>query len=83
MKNSTMDEKSLEALPGTVMAFAGIPDQEEWGDLIAYLETLKRRAAHDGDPPAACSPGAQVSSVERRSIKALRLFGTGIAKIDA
>jgi hypothetical protein len=40
-------------------------------------------AAHDGDPPAACSPGAQVSSIERRSIKALRLFGTGIAKIDA
>jgi hypothetical protein len=29
MKNSTMDEKSLEALPGTIMAFAGIPDQEE------------------------------------------------------
>ena len=51
MKNSNIvwDAKSLDAfimapqkaLPGTTMAFAGIPDQEERNDLIAYLETLK------------------------------------------
>ena len=51
MKNSNIvwDEKSLDAfimapqkaLPGTTMAFAGIPDQQERSDLIAYLETLK------------------------------------------
>ncbi len=51
MKNSNIvwDEKSLDAfimapqkaLTGTTMAFAGIPDQEERNDLIAYLETLK------------------------------------------
>jgi cytochrome c len=51
MKNSNIvwDEKSLDAflmapqkdLPGTTTAFVGIPDQEERGDLIAYLETLK------------------------------------------
>ena len=51
MKNSNIvwDEKSLDAyimapqkaLPGTTMPFAGIPDQEERNDLIAYLETLK------------------------------------------
>jgi cytochrome c2 len=28
-------------LPGTTMPFAGIPDQQERSDLIAYLETLK------------------------------------------
>jgi cytochrome c len=51
MKNSNIvwDEKSLEAfvtapqkaVPGTTMPFAGLPDQQERTDLIAYLETLK------------------------------------------
>ena len=51
MKNSTIvwDEKSLDAfimapqraLPGTIMPFPGIQDQEERNDLIAYLETFK------------------------------------------
>jgi cytochrome c len=51
MKNSNIvwDQKSLDAflmapqkdLPGATMAFAGIPDQQERSDLIAYLETLK------------------------------------------
>jgi cytochrome c len=43
------DDKSLDAfiaapqkaVPGTVMPFAGIPDQQQRTDLIAYLETLK------------------------------------------
>ena len=43
------DEKSLDAfiaspqkaVPGTVMPFAGIPDQQQRSDLISYLETLK------------------------------------------
>jgi cytochrome c len=30
-----------KALPGTVMPFPGIQDQEERNDLIAYLEMLK------------------------------------------
>jgi cytochrome c len=30
-----------KAVPGTVMPFAGIPDQQQRTDLIAYLETLK------------------------------------------
>jgi cytochrome c len=51
MKNSSIvwDEKSLDmfimapqsAVPGNTMPFAGIPDQAERSDLIAYLETLK------------------------------------------
>ncbi len=51
MKNSNIvwDEKSLDefilapqkALPGNAMPFAGIPDQKERDDLIAYLEKLK------------------------------------------
>jgi cytochrome c1 len=51
MKNSTIvwDNKSLDAfimapqkaLPGTVMPFPGIQNQEERNDLIAYLEMLK------------------------------------------
>jgi cytochrome c2 len=51
MKNSNIvwDEKSLDAfitapqkaLPGTTMPFAGLPDQQERTDLIAYLEALK------------------------------------------
>jgi cytochrome c len=51
MKNSNIvwDEKSLDefimapqkALPGNAMPFAGIPDQKERDDLIAYLEMLK------------------------------------------
>jgi cytochrome c len=47
--NIVWDEKSLDAfitapqkaLPGTAMPFAGVPDQLERTDLIAYLETLK------------------------------------------
>jgi cytochrome c len=47
--NIVWDEKSLDAfvaapqkaLPGTVMPFAGLPDQQERTDLLAYLETLK------------------------------------------
>ncbi|RZN33739.1 cytochrome c family protein [Bradyrhizobium sp. Leo121] len=43
------DDKSLDAfiaapqkaVPGTVMPFAGIADQQQRTDLIAYLETLK------------------------------------------
>ncbi len=51
MKNANIvwDETSLEAfvtapqkaVPGTTMPFAGLPDQQERTDLIAYLETLK------------------------------------------
>jgi cytochrome c len=47
--NITWDDKSLDAfiaapqkvVPGTVMPFAGIPDQQVRADLIAYLETLR------------------------------------------
>jgi cytochrome c len=47
--NIVWDDKSLDgfiaapqkAIPGTVMPFAGIPDQQQRTDLIAYLETLK------------------------------------------
>jgi len=47
--NITWDDKALDAfittpqkaVPGTVMPFAGLPDQQERTDLIAYLETLK------------------------------------------
>jgi cytochrome c len=47
--NIVWDDKSLDAfiaapqkaVPGTVMPFAGIPDQQQRTDLIAYLETLK------------------------------------------
>jgi cytochrome c len=47
--NIVWDEQSLDAfitapqkaLPGTTMPFAGLPDQLERTDLIAYLETLK------------------------------------------
>lgn len=43
------DDKSLDAfiaapqkaVPGNVMPFAGVPDQQQRTDLIAYLETLK------------------------------------------
>lgn len=31
----------MKALPGTKMAFAGIPDEARRADVIAYLETLK------------------------------------------
>ena len=47
--NVVWDDKSLDAfiaapqkaVPGTVMPFAGLPDQQQRTDLIAYLETLK------------------------------------------
>jgi cytochrome c len=47
--NIVWDDRSLDAfiavpqkaVPGTVMPFAGIPDQQQRTDLIAYLETLK------------------------------------------
>jgi cytochrome c len=47
--NMVWDDKSLDTfiaapqkvVPGTVMPFAGIPDQQQRSDLIAYLETLK------------------------------------------
>jgi cytochrome c len=47
--NTVWDDKSLDtfiatpqkAVPGTVMPFAGLPDQQDRTDLIAYLETLK------------------------------------------
>ena len=51
MKTANMiwDDKSLDAfitmpqkaVPGTTMPFAGIADQQERTNLIAYLETLK------------------------------------------
>lgn len=51
MKSSNIvwDEKSLDAfltapqkaVPGNTMPFAGIPNEQERTDLIAYLETLK------------------------------------------
>jgi cytochrome c len=51
MKTANMiwDDKSLDAfitmpqkvVPGTTMPFAGLPDQQERTDLIAYLEALK------------------------------------------
>jgi cytochrome c len=47
--NMVWDDKSLDAfiaapqkaVPGTVMPFAGLADQQQRTDLIAYLETLK------------------------------------------
>jgi cytochrome c len=47
--NRVWDEKSLDAfiaspqkaVPGTIMPFSGIPDQQQRTDLIAYLQTLK------------------------------------------
>lgn len=47
--NKVWDEQSLDAfiaapqkaVPGTTMPFAGIPDEQQRSDLIAYLETLK------------------------------------------
>ena len=47
--NIVWDDKSLDtfiaapqkSVPGTIMPFSGIPDQQQRSDLIAYLETLK------------------------------------------